>query len=344
MRRCLELAAKGLGHVAPNPMVGAVLVYEGRIVSEGYHERYGQAHAEVNALKDINDPAILQNSTLYVTLEPCSHHGKTPPCSDLIIAKGIPRVVVGSVDTNPLVGGKGIRKLEAAGIQVISGILDRENRTLNKRFFTFHEQHRPYVILKWAQTADGFISRDPLPASSADNWISGPESKALVHLWRSQEQAIMVGTNTALADNPQLTTRLVQGANPLRVVLDRQLKLPTSLQVFNEEADTLVFTEHPKASSGRTQYAGIDAAQPLIPQVLHQLYQRQVNSLLVEGGTRLLQGFIDSGLWDEARVFVNPDKHFDKGIQAPGLDFGHTTSVPSGNDHLFIVPNPVRSS
>jgi diaminohydroxyphosphoribosylaminopyrimidine deaminase/5-amino-6-(5-phosphoribosylamino)uracil reductase len=206
MQRCLELAIKGLGNVAPNPMVGCVIVCDGEIVAEGYHEQYGSGHAEPNAIKQVSD-AILQKSTLYVTLEPCSHHGKTPPCADLIISKGIKKVVVGNLDSNPLVSGRGIQKLKDAGIEVEYGILDKECRELNKRFFTFHEKKRPYIILKWAQTQDGFISHWPLPENKEDNWITGKESKTLVHQWRTEEQAILIGYNTLLADNPFLNSR-----------------------------------------------------------------------------------------------------------------------------------------
>ncbi len=223
MQRCLELAAKGLGNVAPNPMVGCVIVCDGEIVAEGYHEQYGCGHAEPNAIKQVSD-AILKKSTLYVTLEPCSHHGKTPPCADLIISKGIKKVVIGNLDSNPLVSGRGIQKLKEAGIEVEHGILDKECRALNKRFFTFHEKKRPYIILKWAQTQDGFISHNPLPENKEDNWITGKESKALVHQWRGEEQAILIGYNTALVDNPLFTMhRLVKGKNPIRLIIDKTL-------------------------------------------------------------------------------------------------------------------------
>lgn len=337
MRRCLELAQQGLGQVAPNPMVGSVLVYDGRIIGEGWHQAYGQPHAEVNAIAAVQDESLLKDCTLYVNLEPCSHHGKTPPCADLIIAKGIPRVVIGNVDTNPLVGGRGIAKLEAAGIEVIHGVLNDACRELNKRFFTFHEQKRPYVILKWAQTADGFISKWPVPANRQDNMISGVESQQLVHLWRSQEQAIMVGTNTVLADDPQLTTRLVNGRNPLRVLLDEQLKLSKDKAVFNQQADTIVFNAIDNHHTGHIKHAMIDFDKPVVPQVLQGLYRQSISSLIVEGGTTLLQSFIESGLWDEARVFENPRLTFGEGLRAPVLDLNDATGQPVGRDQLFIL-------
>ncbi len=336
MQRCIDLALKGLGRVAPNPMVGAVLVHHGRIVSEGYHEAYGQSHAEVNAIRYLADQALLHDCTLYVNLEPCSHHGKTPPCADLIIEKGIPRVVIGNLDTNPLVAGRGIARLQAAGVEVIHGVLHEACRELNKRFFTYHEQQRPYIILKWAETADGFISRLPLPADKATNHITGDESRRLVHLWRSQEQAIMVGRHTVVADDPQLTTRLVEGRNPLRVLLDRHLQLGPHYAVFNGDAHTLVFTEKQHAASGTVAYASIDFDQDVLPQVLKGLHQHSIASVIVEGGTVLLQSFINSGLWDEARVFVNPHLRFGQGVKAPVFDHVSAPSQQVGNDVLYL--------
>lgn len=337
MRRCLELAQKGLGQVAPNPMVGAVLVHDDKIIGEGWHQAYGQAHAEVNAIAAVQDESLLKDCTLYVNLEPCSHHGKTPPCADLIIAKGIPRVVIGNVDTNPLVGGRGIAKLEAAGVEIVHGVLKDEARELNKRFFTFHEQKRPYVILKWAQTADGFISKWPVPANRSENQITGAESQMLVHLWRSQEQAIMVGTNTVLADDPQLTTRLVNGRNPVRVVLDRHLKLAKDKAVFNQQADTIVFNAVDNRHTGHIKHVMIDFDKPVVPQVLQGLYRQGISSLIVEGGTTLLQSFIESGPWDEARVFENPQLMFGSGLRAPVLDLNDATIQSIGRDQLFTL-------
>lgn len=336
MQRCIHLALQGLGKVAPNPMVGAVLVHNNGIVSEGYHEAYGQPHAEVNAIRHLADQSLLSDCTLYVNLEPCSHHGKTPPCADLIIEKGIRRVVIGNLDTNPLVAGRGIAKLQAAGVEVMHGVLNEACRELNKRFFTYHEQQRPYIILKWAETADGFISKKPLPANRQDNRITGEESKKLVHLWRSQEQSIMVGTHTVMADDPQLTTRLVVGRNPLRVLIDRHLQLGPHYAVFNGDAHTLVFTETQHAAFGTVAYTPIDFDREVLPQVLKALYHRGIASIIVEGGTVLLQSFINSSLWDEARVFVNPNLSFGQGVKAPACDHISAPSQQVGNDVLYL--------
>lgn len=337
MQRCLQLAEQGLGHTASNPLVGAVLVHQGQIVSEGYHEQYGQAHAEVNAIKHLKNQEILKDCTLYVNLEPCSHFGKTPPCSDLIIEKGIKKVVVANLDTNPLVSGKGIEKLKNAGIEVTTGILDQEARSLNKRFFTFQEKKRPYIILKWAQTADGFISRNPLPKHKEDNWITGSEAKKLVHLWRSQEQSIMVGTNTAKVDNPELTTRLVNGHNPIRIVIDQHLSLSTELNLFNSAAKTTVFTALKKENTSHLFYQTIDFTQDIIPQILNHLFLEKISSVIIEGGTQLLQSFIDKELWDEARIFVNPNLNFVSGLKAPDFDFSNTSPLPIGADLLYTI-------
>lgn len=337
MQRCLQLAEQGLGHTASNPLVGAVLVYQHQIVAEGYHEQYGQAHAEVNAINHLTDQSLLKDCTLYVNLEPCSHYGKTPPCSDLIIKKGIKKVVIANLDTNPLVSGKGIEKLKKAGIEVATGILDQEARTLNKRFFTFQEKKRPYVILKWAQTADGFISRMPVPERQEDNWITGSEAKKLVHLWRSQEQAIMVGTNTVKADNPELTTRLVTGQNPVRIIIDQHLTLSKAFNVFNTAAKTIVFTALKKENTAHLVYQTIDFTQDIIPQILNHLFSEKISSVLIEGGTQLLQSFIDKDLWDEARIFVNPNLNFVSGLKAPDFDFSNTNPIPIGADLLYTI-------
>lgn len=335
MQHCLTLAKKGLGRVAPNPMVGCVLVHNNEIISEGYHQQYGGLHAEPNAINQVND-GLLKECTLYVTLEPCSHHGKTPPCADLIISKGIKKVVVGNLDTNPLVAGKGIKKLQDAGVQVEYGVLNDTCRELNKRFFTFHEKKRPYIILKWAQSQDGFISQWPLPQNKKDNWITSPESKTLVHQWRSEEQAILIGYNTALYDNPLLTTRLAAGKNPLRVVLDEKLELPLSLNIFNTEAKTIVFNGKINDLTNNIQCVKIDFKN-LIPELFNHLYSKKISSLIVEGGTKTLQRFIDQQLYDEARIFVNPTKTFEQGINAPKIDFSYATETISGTDLLFTL-------
>lgn len=337
MQHALRIAAFGWPSVAPNPMVGCVIVKDDKIIAEGHHRKYGEAHAEVNAINSLSENFDFSDCTLYVNLEPCSHHGKTPPCSDLIIAKKFKRVVICNVDTNPLVGGKGIERLKKAGIKVETGILESEGRELNKRFFTFHEKKRPYIILKWAQTNDGFISKQPLPENKDENWITGEDGKKLVHLWRSQEQAIMIGTNTVINDNPELTVRLVEGKNPIRIVLDKDLKLKLNLAIFNNVAETLVFTGIKRESKNNIRYFEIDFYENVLRQVLNKLFELNISSIIIEGGTTLLQSFINENLWDEARVFINPNKNFENGIKAPLFDLGKALKERSGMDYLFTL-------
>ncbi len=339
MKRCFELALKGLGHVAPNPMVGCVIVKDGQIIAEGYHKEYGKAHAEVNAINGLGPGFDFSDCTLYVNLEPCSHQGKTPPCSDLLVTKKFKKVVICNTDTNPLVGGKGIERLKKAGIEVESGILEQEGRELNKRFFTFHEKKRPYIILKWAQTNDGFISKNPIPQNKSENWITGEESKKLVHEWRAQEQAIMVGTNTVFNDNPELTVRLTEGKNPIRVVIDKELKLNSDFNIFNATSETLVFTGIEKTSTNTVKFFKINISEKVLEQILRKLYALNISSVIIEGGTTLLQSFINENLWDEARVFINLDKNFGSGIKAPEFDLSKAHPQKSGADNLFTIKN-----
>ncbi len=338
MKRCLDLAVKGLGQVAPNPMVGCVIVCDGEIIGEGYHEQYGQAHAEVNAINAVKDKALLKKSTLYVNLEPCSHFGKTPPCADLIVEHKIPYVVIGSVDTNSLVSGKGIEKLAKAGIDVKIGVLENDCKKLNKRFFTYHENKRPYIILKWAQTADGFIdAKRNEENTSKPIQISNSDSKKLLHLWRSQEQAIIIGTNTALLDNPQLTVREVKGKNPLRITIDKWLRIPKQFNLFDKSTPTLIFTSMNEPAQTNLEFVKIDFEKPIIPQVLDELYKRNIHSLMVEGGELLLKSFIDEGYWDSARVFIS-DKELGKGVAAPVLNQKPVIKENiSGDKLLFYV-------
>ncbi len=340
MKRALELAQKGFGSVAPNPMVGCVIVVDDKIIAEGYHRQYGQPHAEVNAINAVTDKEILKQSTLYVTLEPCSHFGKTPPCADLIIEHKIPTVVIGSLDPNVLVSGKGIEKLVNAGINVKSGIMEEECKKLNKRFFTFHKKKRPYIILKWAQTKDGFIDQERTEDSTQKALqISNKDSKKLLHKWRSEEQAIMVGTNTALLDNPQLTVREVEGNNPLRVTIDKWLRIPKTFHLFDKTTPTLVFTAINEPSVTNLEFIKIDFELPVIPQMMAELHKRNITSLLVEGGEQLLNSFIDSGYWDEARVFVS-EQLINKGVKAPILKtLPLKTENNSGDKLLFYVNN-----
>ena len=320
MWRCLQLARNGLCGAAPNPMVGAVVVCDGRIIGEGYHVRCGEAHAEVNALRSVADPSLLKRSTVYVSLEPCAHFGKTPPCADLLVEKQVPRVVVGCQDPFARVAGRGIEKLRQAGCQVTVGVLERECRFLNRRFITFHTLRRPYVTLKWAQSADGYIGvrRAGLPVR-----LSSPLTAILVHKRRSEHAAIMVGTDTALLDNPSLTVRHWYGQNPVRVVPDRELRLPVSLHLFDGTVPTLVFTQsnrHP--DSPNTCYVEADFGDGrLLPQVMQMLHERNLQSLLVEGGSRLLQTFLEAGLWDEIYVETSPVR-LGGGVKAPQVDAG----------------------
>jgi diaminohydroxyphosphoribosylaminopyrimidine deaminase/5-amino-6-(5-phosphoribosylamino)uracil reductase len=339
MKRCLELAVKGLGNTAPNPMVGSVIVHEGKIIGEGYHEHYGMAHAEVNAIASVKDKSLLKESTLYVNLEPCSHHGKTPPCSDLIIEHKIPYVVIGSIDSNSLVSGRGIEKLSKAGVDVKVGVLEEQCRDLNKRFFIFHEKKRPYIILKWAQTKDGFIDvKRNEESTSKPIQISNSDSKKLLHLWRSQEQAIMIGTNTALLDNPQLTVREVKGKNPLRITIDKWLRIPKHFHLYDKSAPTLIFTSLKAEPLNNVEFKQIDFEKPVIPQILQELYARNIGSVLVEGGEHLLNSFIDSGLWDSARVFIS-EKTIGKGIPAPVMQLQPSVKENISGDKLLFYQN-----
>jgi len=337
--RCIELAKNGFGNVAPNPMVGCVVVNNEKIIGEGYHKKYGEPHAEVNAINSVKDKELLKDSTLFVNLEPCSHFGKTPPCSDFIILNKIPKVRIGCVDSSSKVAGKGIDKLKKAGIDVKVGILEKESRELNKRFFTFHEKKRPYIILKWAQTSDNFIDFERKDNESPHvNWITGKELKITVHKWRSEEQAIIVGTNTALKDNPQLSVREWQGKNPLRIVLDEKLILPETLNLLDNSTPTLVFTALQKAAKKNIEYISIDFKKDITTQISVKLIERKIQSLIVEGGKQLLETFIDNNLWDEARILIG-NKTFIKGLKAPKIDGLPTSTEVVGKDKILIYKN-----
>ena len=320
MNSCIQLAALSLGIVAPNPMVGCVIVVDDKIIGEGYHQSYGEAHAEVNAINSIADKELLNKATLYVNLEPCSHFGKTPPCADLIIQYKIPKVVIGSLDSNSLVSGKGIDKLNAAGITVKVGVLEEQCRELNKRFYTFYEKKRPYVILKWAQTTDNFIDniRDENDCKKPLT-ISNDETRKIVHQWRSEEQAIMVGSNTALLDNPKLTVREVAGKNPLRITIDKWNRIPKDYFLFDKTVPTLIFSNEIVHSEHNLEYVKIDFEKDVIAQMMHELYFRNIQSLILEGGSQLLNSFINTDNWDEARVIVSKQA-INKGVKAPVLD------------------------
>jgi diaminohydroxyphosphoribosylaminopyrimidine deaminase / 5-amino-6-(5-phosphoribosylamino)uracil reductase len=316
MSRCLELASLGKGNVAPNPMVGAILVVEKKIIGEGYHQKYGEAHAEVNCINSVKeeDKYRIEQSTLYVSLEPCAHHGKTPPCADLIIKNKIKKVFIGCQDVYKEVAGKGILKLQNAGVDVVSGILRKECLEINSRFFTFYEKFRPYVILKWAQSINGKIGSD----NDKRILISNEYSNRLVHKWRSEEAAILIGTNSALQDNPLLTNRLWKGKNPSRIIIDKELKLPATLNLYNGEAKTIIFNLFKNANNGNVVYAKLEK-ENFIDQLLHSLFEMNIQSLLVEGGAKTLQSFIDLELWGEARIITNEKLIIEKGVASPEM-------------------------
>lgn len=331
MSRCIELARKGLYNTAPNPMVGAVIVCDGQIIGEGYHVKYGKEHAEVNAIGAVKDESLLNRSTIYVTLEPCSHQGKTPPCADLILKKRIPRVVIGCQDPSTKVSGRGISKLRQAGCEVIVGVLEKECKSLIQPFVTFHTLHRPYITLKWAESADGFMDinrTDGVPVS-----LSTPLTSMLVHKKRAESAAIMIGTRTAKLDNPFLTVRNWHGQNPVRVVLDRELSLPSSFHLFDGSVRTLVFTAQTQTSKQNVEYITLNHTIDLLPQIMNELYHRNLQSLFVEGGSQLLQSLINAGLWDE--IFIEkctPILH--AGVKAPEIN----NNISYATEHRFGIP------
>ncbi len=349
MQRCIELARKSAGSVAPNPMVGAVLLYNGRIIGEGWHQQYGEAHAEVNCIRQAIEKGhsdLISQSTIYVSLEPCAHFGKTPPCSDLIIKHKIPKVVIGCRDPFKEVDGKGIEKLKAAGVQVIVDVLKDKCIDLNKRFFTYHLQQRPYIILKWAQTKNGMIAPLNSPGKGTSDsthqrlLISNEFSNRLVHQWRSEEASILVGTNTALLDDPQLTNRYWPGKQPVRLVLDKQLRLPGRLKLFNDNSRTVVFNSIKNSEEGHVQYYQLPADADTVPALLNALYQLNINSVIVEGGAQLLQSFIAAGLWDEARIITNEQLTVDNGLAAPQLiNALQTEQQMMGTDRIVFYNN-----
>lgn len=330
MERCLQLAQNGGRNAAPNPMVGAVIVHNDRIIGEGYHRLYGEAHAEVNAVEAVKDKSLLSESTMYVSLEPCAHHGNTPPCADMIVKHQIPRVVIATRDPFEEVNGKGIERLQSNGVEVQLGLFEAEARWQNRRFFTFHEKNRPHIILKWAQTSDGFMDRDRGNDETPHiNWITHPDTKKLVHTWRSENQAIMVGTNTVLNDNPELTVRGVGGVNPLRVVVDEQNQIPAKAKVWNDTAPTLAFvSEKNRQLPQHVEQVRIDFEKDSLPQIMEELKKRNIQSLFVEGGQQLLNSFIDAALWDEAYV-ITGKATFGKGLAAPIIP------IPAGNHQHF---------
>lgn len=329
MRRALELAENGTGKVSPNPKVGCVIVHEGQIIGEGWHQQYGGPHAEVNAVNSVKNPALLSESTVYVTLEPCAHWGKTPPCANLLVEKKVKKVVIAAKDSNPLVGGKGIEILKKAGIAVEEGVLEKEARWQNRRFFTQIEKKRPYVILKWAQTQDRFIAR----TNYDSKWISNSQSRQLVHRWRAEEDAIMVGKNTAQYDNPKLDVRDWVGKNPLRIVIDSRLELSQDLNLFDGKIPTWVFNSVLEKKEENLEWIKLDDISP--NSILESLQSHRIQSLIVEGGSQVLNQLIQSGLWDECRVFTSTTQ-FEEGIPAPILNQNPSETLFIGTDRLDI--------
>jgi diaminohydroxyphosphoribosylaminopyrimidine deaminase/5-amino-6-(5-phosphoribosylamino)uracil reductase len=333
MLRALELARSGLGTVSPNPMVGCVIVHDGEIIGEGWHERFGEAHAEVNAVNSVTEKELLKRSTVYVTLEPCSHFGKTPPCADMLIREQVKKVVIANRDSNPLVAGKGIEKLRGAGIEVITGVLESEARELNRRFFTYIDKARPYVILKWAQTSDGFIARENYDSK----WISDDFSRQLVHKWRSEEDAILVGSNTVVHDDPALNVRTWTGRNPIRIVVDRYLKLPPGMKVFDQTQYTIRYNLEKNAKDRNVELVKIPESN-FLNNLLADLHARKIQSVIIEGGATILNAFIEHNFWNEARVFISPTE-FNSGMEAPALNISPQSEEKLKTDLLRIYRN-----
>lgn len=334
MERCFQLAENGHGMTRPNPLVGAVIVHNGKIIGEGFHREYGGPHAEVFAIQSVKDQSLLADSTLYINLEPCAHHGNTPPCADLIIEKKIPRVVISNRDPFPEVNGKGIEKLKDAGVEVITGIEEKKGEALNRRFFTFHKNKRPYIVLKWAQSKDGFLDVERKADEKGVHWISHPDTKKLVHKWRSEEAAVLVGANTAQTDNPALSVREIHGPQPTRILIDPNERVDPENRIFDGSLKTIVFGKDNRIS-GNTEWIDVLHKSSLVPEILKALHKRNIQSVLVEGGTFTLTEFIRSGCWDEARI-ITGDTHLLKGTKAPNIGVKPTESYTFGNDQIEI--------
>jgi len=341
IKRCIELAKNGLGNTYPNPMVGSVIVYNNTVIGEGWHKKAGEPHAEVNAINAVEDEELLKNATIYVSLEPCSHTGKTPPCANLIVEKGIKNVVIGIVDSNSKVSGEGVAYLKNNGCNVIVGVLEAECYQLNKRFFTFHDKKRPFIILKWAETKDGFIDKLRTETDeNSPNWISNEYSQQYVHKMRAEENAILVGTNTALNDNPSLNVRSWSGENPIRIVIDRTAKVPSDYNLLDESDKTIVFSEvkHVIDSYRNVIFERIDFSENVPQQICEVLYKYEIQSVIIEGGAKTLISFIDANLWDEAYVFVG-NILFKNGLKAPNLKKAPSEIQKISNDTLTVYRN-----
>ena len=339
MARCLQLAHKGKGKVAPNPMVGAIIVCNNKIIGEGYHKKYGDVHAEVNAINSVTNKLLLPKSTIYVSLEPCAHFGKTPPCSDLIIAHKIPNVIIGMQDPFSKVNGLGIKKMVESGCNVRVGVLEKECFELNREFITFHTKKRPFIILKWAQTLDGFIDKErKIGDKQEPNWITNEVCRSLVHKWRTEVQAILVGTNTAKIDNPKLNIRSWAGNSPLRIVIDKKLNLPNNLNLFDQTQPTLVLNKLENKKDNSIEYYKIEFDNNFIKSLMTLLYERNINSLFIEGGEKLINSFIKESFWDEARIFTG-NSYFHNGIEAPKLT-GNTISNEKLRDNILTIIQP----
>ncbi len=339
MQRCLQLAKNGLGNTYPNPLVGSVIVYEGKIIGEGYHKKCGEAHAEVNAINSVKNKELLKDATLYVNLEPCAHQGRTPACSLLIIEKKIPKVVIGCIDSFAKVSGKGIKMMQNAGINVTVGVLEEASKEINKRFFTFHEKKRPYIILKWARTIDGFIDFERNKNTPIKpNWITNEFARMLVHKWRAEEPSIMVATNTAEKDNPKLNIRDWAGNQSVRIVIDKTLRLKQNLHIFDDSQKTKIFTEINKQSTPNTEYIKIQFSDNFYKDLFNILYEKDIQSVFIEGGSKFIQNLIENNYWDEAREFVGNIK-FLKGVKAPQINKAYSKLITTSNNNLYIYRN-----
>ncbi len=336
LQRCIQLAEKAIGKTYPNPMVGAVIVHNDRIIGEGYHKKAGEAHAEINAINSVKDEDfnLLKESTIYVSLEPCAHFGKTPPCALKIKEIGFKKVVIGIIDSHDKVSGKGVKIIEDDGISVESGILEQESLALNKRFFTFHQKRRPYIILKWAESSDGFMDKNFQPTQ-----ISNSLCKQFVHKLRSEEHAILVGKNTALHDNPSLTTREITGRNPIRILIDFKLEVPENFAIFNEEAETIVFNSVKNEVKNNVQFIKVEKDN-FVQNLMEKLFELNIQSVLVEGGSFTLQQFINANIWDEAFVLKNPDLKLENGTKAPILNFKTKEKIDFRDNIIEYCINP----